>query len=81
VATLSVRRAVRADLEAILKEARALNDESAWGLTWDNEAARKFLAGYIAGEDCDILLILRDGVIAAVRWSWLSRSAGTSAWP
>ena len=59
-----MRRAVQTDLEAILKEAQALNDESAWDLTWDNEAARKYLAGYIAGENSDILLITRDDAIA-----------------
>ena len=64
MATLSVRRAVRADLEAILKEAQALNDESAWDLTWNDGAARAYLGAYIAGGDRDILLVMRDGAIA-----------------
>jgi GNAT superfamily N-acetyltransferase len=59
-----VRRAVRADLEAILKEAQALNDESAWCFTWNDDAARAYLGAYIAGGDRDILLVMRDGAIA-----------------
>ena len=46
-----MRRAVRADLEAILKEAQALNDESAWCFTWNDGAARAYLGGYIAGAE------------------------------
>ena len=60
----SVRRAVRADLDSILEEARALNDESAWGLTWNTDAARQYLTSYIAGNTGDILLLERDGGIA-----------------
>ena len=61
---ISVRRAVAADLEGILEEARALNTESAWGWTWNNDAAREYLASYIAGGNSDILLLDRDGGIA-----------------
>ncbi len=61
------------DIEMILDEAEKMNAESGWDLTWSRDIGRNYLTWLVENDTSDILLVERDGALAAgafVAASW-----------